>query len=164
MKLLSLDPSSTCTGYALFKKGELGEFGLLKPSKRYDAWERIKIIVEDVRSLIRIHKCDRVIIEVGKKPHGSVRQQSMGAGLIVYGMALGAVCLAVAESLESGRCEHVDANAWTRKKRKADRIAELAMYCPRYEPAKDPGGDAADAIDMGVWWLQDKRIRSGGDI
>ena len=166
MKLISIDPSSTRTGVAVFRDGDLTESFALRSGAR-QPWQRIRnILIELERELqFRVELPDAVIIEVGKKPHAKKRQSMAGAGLITYGMAVGAVCRLLDDVSGHGYVfpvEHIDVNEWTKRSNrqipKYQRLAELAVVCPQYNPEDDPGGDIGDAIAMGLWWLERKRV------
>ena len=71
---------------------------------------------------------------------------------VVYGTVLG---YAAGLASDQPRCTVAvaDNQQWTRGKSKDDRQAATAMQFPQYDASRDPGGDMADAIEMGLWWL-----------
>lgn len=167
MKLLSIDPSSTRTGLAGFDDfGGDPELVLTDAITPIDVepWPRVCKIADWVRNHIEGFWPDRVIVELGKKVHGNKRWQTYGAGMSVYGMAVGAVLWEVHKIKGVGRYEIVDANEWTRRGHrqisKTKRNAELELIYPnQYRVKQDPGGDIGDAISMGLWWLEEQRVR-----
>lgn len=114
MRILALDPSSSCVGYAVLtglEPAELIDGGLIKPSqaKRVTAdlppWlsERLRApsmravhgiyaITATIDELIAEHAPATIVVEVpsGKAGTGS-RQQRAGGGLTTLGLAAGAV-------------------------------------------------------------------------
>jgi Holliday junction resolvasome RuvABC endonuclease subunit len=162
--ILSLDPSSSCTGYALLTgptKHELVDGGIITATpKKAPAIERMRQMARDVAAIIteRREQLQSVVIEV---PSGKVHRRmwgaSKGAGLSTYGMAVGYIMATVEAS--GVPCVPVFENDWTRQVPKATRIAEVAMvYRGAYDESKDPGGDFADAIALGRWALLRERI------
>jgi Holliday junction resolvasome RuvABC endonuclease subunit len=155
--LLALDPSSTRTGYAVFA-GELVDAGLLTPRPRkLDFVPRIHQMAADVRGLIEQYLPEKIVIEI-TSGHVGHRHKGHGAGLSVYGMAVGYL-LAVVEA--SGRSvSAIEENVWTRGVPKTKRTAMIAaMYRRQYNPANDPGGDVADAIGLGRFFLAERKVK-----
>lgn len=165
MKILSIDPSSTCTGYAVFEHGpdaptpRLIEHGRLTAKSSLSALGRIDAIVEDVLDICIERRPKHVVIEIPSgKVAGRVRGRSGGTGLSVYGMAVGAIRQAMRQLDGTGGSFVHDAleSTWigTANRSKATRqLAARSMY-PDYNPDTDTGGDAADAIMLGVWWCE----------
>ncbi len=162
MKLLSLDPSSTRTGYAVTTgpaPSEILHAGYFTPRpQRLSAYERIGQMVTDLQELLEEERPAAVLIEMPDgKIHGRKRR-SGGAGQSIYGAAAGALWQAVraAPSWAEGGpgLVTVDPNTWTRSRTKAQRHAELARLCPAYAAivASDAGGDVGDAIGLAWWW------------
>lgn len=159
MKILALDPSSTLTGYAVLADARtVLDVGLIRPNRTRDAAnERIRAMATDVLALIGEHRPDVVVVEdtsgkVGRR--GRARGMN-GAGLAVHGKAVGWI-LSACESA-GVRVEPVAENDWTRGVRKATRQARVAAeFKGKYDPARDGGGDAADAIGLARWWFVSK--------
>jgi Holliday junction resolvasome RuvABC endonuclease subunit len=169
MKVLALDPSSTRCGYALLAglaADDLVEFGYLTPgAKRTTAIERIEDLVFEVRQLAADAKLTDIVIEISSGKVGR-RHAGGGAGLAVYGMAAGAIWAA----LQCTVCPRVTVhtvieNVWTQGKAKSRRARVLAMLYPRYGAAvsrgQDGGLDAADAIGIGRWFLEERTLSRG---
>ena len=163
--IFAIDPSSTRTGWAVIQPPErLLQAGLLLPSKTRAASEfRIETMCQDLRDLLDEWQPTVVVIEwtsgkVNVKRHGGA-----GAGLAVYGIAIGALwqtAVVWAESRESPahvRC--VDENQWTCGTSKRRRMAAAQCQFPEYHNAVDPGGDIADAIGLASWLLKERRVK-----
>lgn len=159
MKLLSLDPSSSCTGYAVFDATELVDAGKLLPNRAKDVPnDRIDAIVAELVKLVTEHRPDVIVMEdtSGKvsKRHGS----GGGAGLAIYGKAVGEIRRAM--KITGIPVDCVLENEWTRGTSKGNRqMWCAAKYSRQYDPNADPGGDVSDAICLGDWWLEKQRLR-----
>lgn len=165
MKLLTLDPSSSRSGYAVTTgptPAEILHAGYFTPRpQRLPAYERIAQMVIDLEELLAEEEPAAVLIEMPDgKIHGRNRK-SGGAGQSIYGAAAGALWQVVRSHSAGGAggaggpsLETIDPNTWTRSRTKAQRHAELARLCPSYaEIARsDSGGDVGDAIGLAWWW------------
>lgn len=151
MKLLALDPGSIRTGYAIFRDGVLVDAGHLRAPKDWTLVERIYALVADLRKLIDETKPGMMLIEItsGKV---QARHGGGGAGLAIYGVAVGALW---ATCMQLGNVEAVLENVWTGGVPKTKRQRAIAAEFPRYRAiaSKDSGGDIADAIGLGMWYL-----------
>jgi len=169
MKILSLDPSSTKTGWAVMRPPEhLVEAGIITPAKTgLTAPVRILQITRDIRTLLKLHRPETVLLEWVSQHVQAKRHHGGGAGLAVYGLAVGVaweVCLEWRrETGEPGGIYPdvvtVAPNDWTAGRPKRCRQAAIAAMFRQYDPAKDAGGDLADAIGLGVWWLRERAVR-----
>lgn len=155
MKLLALDPSSKRTGYAVLnERGAILDAGYLTPDHATDSpirrIERMAIEAQAIGS----EGVDAVVIEI-TSGHVGKRHKGHGAGLAVYGMAVGAIWGAFRFG-RTVRLYEVAENVWTKGRPKATRRNELALRYPKYAQvmAKDGGGDVADAIGLGQWFLE----------
>jgi len=168
--ILSVDPSSTRTGWALLSQGErLLQGGILTPDKvRSDPQFRIAAMCRDLRQLLDEIEPETILIEITSgKVAGHKRNAMKGAGLGVYGMAVGAIWQAAEAWLRSRPPEQkneteivlIKENDWTRGIPKSDRIAGVASRFPEYSSEQDPGGDLADAIGLAIWYLTEHRAR-----
>lgn len=177
MRLLALDPSSSCTGYAVLEgllPADLVEGGLLKPSasKRVvgcsveagnaalsswmsrgelGAYRRVVETLEDVRGLVARVEPELVVVEVPSGKVGTGARRGAKGSLTTYGMAAGAVWSVCRELLPT---VPVTERVWTADAgSKAKRAAlALSVYGRRYDAGQDPGGDTADAIGLGRWY------------
>lgn len=60
---LSLDTSSSCTGWAFFSNGKNKQYGLIDRAKIKDSHERLKQMVKDIYMLINYYSPDCIVIE-----------------------------------------------------------------------------------------------------
>ena len=159
-RVLSIDPSSTCMGYAVMTEAKaLVDCGLLKPLRTRDpANARIETMVGEAVRLAQEMKPTRILIEdtsgkVGRRHRGN------GAGLAVHGKSIGWLVgrlfpLGIPITL-------VPENDWTNGVQKARRQQIVAVaFRPQYQAAQDKGGDAADAIGLARWWFVQHFIAS----
>ena len=165
--ILSLDPSSTKTGWALLDRSEqLLQGGLLTPDKQQcEPQFRIARMCSDLAQLLSEIEPEVILIEITSGKVGK-RHGGSGAGLGIYGLAVGAVWQAAeawVRLLPSERQSETEIvlireNDWTRGVPKADRIAGIESRFPEYSSDQDSGGDLADAIGLGQWWLTEYRL------
>ena len=154
MIVLSLDPSSTRTGYAVMADAlTIIDAGLLN-SDPTDAWlVRVKAIVRDLGKLLNEHCPDVILVEV---PHQ--HNKASHKNLAVYGFAVGVMwweCYSFTEETHA-----INAEEWTGKVPKRRRQQNIRMVFPhRYIPALDKGGDIADAIGMALWWFGQQKAK-----
>lgn len=160
-RLISLDPSSRCTGAAVFEC-EAGRHRLIhaarlqsKPQNK-PAYERIDQIVDQALALVETYHPALALIETtsGKT---SGRHGGRGAGLAIYGVAVGAVRQAMRSRLGKARVIGVLENDWTARTTKLDRW----HYCKATYPSHaavwnaDEGDyDASDAAYLFYWCQQ----------
>jgi hypothetical protein len=164
MIVMGIDPSSTCTGYAVMSDdGLLIDVGRLRP--RLDAApppERILAMIAELPGLIREHQPAIVVVEM---PSGKVAGRIAWrhpSGLAVYGFAAGAIWHAIV-GLVGGLCVvMVNELVWTRSVPKAIRIQRIAAEYPAYAEiigdGEDSGGDAGDAIGLAQWYFGQMRV------
>jgi Holliday junction resolvasome RuvABC endonuclease subunit len=155
--ILALDPSSTCVGYALVagpRPDQLVDGGLLRPKPaKLPIIARVRQFAQDFRELLEEHRPAVVVMEVSLSRHGRANDRGGASALGVYGLAVEYLF----HSLETSGTpiETLDATQWTERLRKAKRTERIrAIYGTRYPVERDPGGDLADAIGIGRWWLQ----------
>jgi len=93
---------------------------------------------------------------------GRRRHKGGGAGLAVYGSAIGAlwqVAVARARYCESPtRVRCIEENLWTNRVPKEDRVVAVAQRFREFRIEDDPGGDIADAIGLSLWWIREQAI------
>lgn len=169
--LISIDPSITCTGVARFESDGLNSCFRVRPKqtrkgKTIPAHERIEELICELGGEIRgiIHGYQRVnfVVEItsGKT---SGRHGGGGAGLATYGMAVGQVVRFLKEEYGRDQVHEVYENEWTRGKgQKEHRRWHCRHAYPLYAEHAyeiDKGGDIADAILLGDWWINNQRIR-----
>ena len=162
--ILGLDPSSTTTGYAILNGPDnLREAGLFAPTnKRAPALERIAEMIDDLTATIADYHPSRAVIEITSGKVGK-RHGGQGAGLAVYGMAVGALWWATVKLLGPDQVTAIDENTWTQGIPKRRRQMELFARFPKYADwangGNDPGADAADAIGVARWWMMREQIK-----
>lgn len=161
MKILSLDPSSTCCGYAVMTSADRAEeFGILTPEKAAASYEiRAMSLARQIHAAALEVTPEAVVIEIPSRHVNHRRNGGNGAGIAQYAFAAG---------FAAGKLDgHVDlrmfrADEWTGEVPKPDRIAALRVWCRQYnrEAAKgfDTGGDAGDALSLGRWWFKNKVV------
>lgn len=165
---LSLDPGSQITGYAVMAEGErLVEGGVLRPDRTRDpVIDRLRAMKRDLLTLLEQVRPDVIVVEftsgkVGKRHGGS------GAGLAIYGMAVGMlweVCENWAEVRRAYglpcRVECIPENEWTRGQSKAKRAAVITALFPEYLGENDKGMDIADAIGLNLYMQRKEKAES----
>jgi len=172
MIILALDPSLTRTGYALFEAEPIGhperprllDAGHLRPpgqrqGRKLSSIERMRALGDDLRDLIR-GPVGAVVIEVTSGKVNRARHGGAGAGLATYGQTVGYMLGLCEQCLGVHDVHPIYENDWIGKRnggppaRKALRPALVRTYFPdvTYDPADDPGADAADAILLGRWF------------
>lgn len=159
--ILALDPSSTCTGYAVLDfSGRLIEGGILRPtSARLDPATRISQMCADLRALLNLTRPKAIVIEWTSGHVGGRRHHGHGSGLAIYGVALGSLWQTAVGWAQGLGIEviRILENTWTRGIPKVERSARVRMLYPSYNPAADPGGDLADAVGIAVFYLELRR-------
>lgn len=169
MLVLALDPSSTRTGFAVLDRLRLVDAGYLAQPRRLDALARSAGMVDEILGLLRARAglWRAVLIEVPSgRPRSGLRANA-GGYLAIYGLAVGAIWQAVRSwcSLQCAppRVCAVTEREWTRGVPKRVRQRRMALLHPQYaaQLAKDSGGDVADAIGLGAWWLANASNSAG---
>jgi hypothetical protein len=175
MRIFGIDPGSFKTGWGIRivspDLNELYRFGVIKAQKKLEAIDHIRTMRILLFGLLWKYKPDTILIEWTS---GKVNKQHKGggAGLAIHGASVGALWVEAEHWLvEHNRLESparvaqvicVAENEWTRKVPKTVRQMAVMQQWPIYaEQAKvlDPGADAADAIGMIDWWVQERRLR-----
>ena len=152
--VLAIDPSSTRTGYAVMADAmTIIDAGLLKPGKVKDPWlHRVRAMTIDLRGLLREVEPDIVLVEIPHK-HNAPHHKNLAA----YGFAAGAMWAECFDHTEETHA--VSAEVWTGKKSKSARQLGIDLMYPSYDPAKDKGGDIADAIGLARWWFRQQKAQ-----
>jgi hypothetical protein len=167
VKILALDPSSTRTGYAILTSPTadgLVEAGYLRPERSTDRYlDRITAMAQDLHGLISMTAgIDLVVIEMPSGRCGGGQRRGAGSSLIVYGVAAGMLWGVAVGRVGTGvkAVETVFENVWTGRVSKGVRQQRIAAQFPSYAKAcaADTGGDTADAIGLGVWYLEEHII------
>ena len=169
--ILSLDPSSSCLGWATMRPGEVYiASGRIMPGhprthNGYEAYGRIESICTQLDSLMDREQPTIIVVEVtsGKRA-GRLGQNVSHLG--IYGAAVGAVWQkATAWSKDFMRDHRIPCtvdvileNEWTSRQPKALRVATAALMFQQYHSAEDPGGDEADALMLNVWYQRERVV------
>jgi len=137
--------------------------GLLRPNKtKDDANRRIEVMGAELAALIRDVRPAVIVVEDTSGKVGHNRHGGGGAGLAIYGKAIGYMT-AVANA--SGfPVAMVKENDWTRGTPKAIRTARVKQWVRNYDESKDPGGDMADAIGLGKWYAERAKVQRAGGM
>ncbi len=155
LHLLSLDPSSTATGWARFDGLDLVAGDRLRPADRNArAVERILSLSEQLERLIVSCAPDEIVIEVPGRRPGTGARAGASNSLATYGLAVG-VQLQVCWQCSTAAVTAVEPAEWTKGRSKRRRQLALAVRNQKYRMllGGDRGGDIADAIELGFWWL-----------
>lgn len=170
MTWLSLDPSSTRTGYALWSGSILIEAGTLRPDRtRDDVFTRVDTMVRELRALVdemRSGKIETAVIEVPSGRRGRGSEGGATGHLALYGVAVGAI----RETCRGLGIEVVATSEreWTRGRPARRRQSIVARTVVGYDASKDTGADVSDAIGIGQWWISQRMVNAaraaGGDM
>lgn len=164
-RVLSLDPSSSCTGIAIHDCSGPPRLvyadRLRSKPVSLPAYERIDQVAGRLPGLIKSYDVDYAVVEVttGKT---SSRHTGHGAGLAVYGVAVGAMRQALRQALGGVNVLDVLENEWTARTSKLDRWHWCRSNYPSYVElwdkdkitARGDGGDASDATYLFDWCRQ----------
>jgi len=163
--ILALDPSSTRTGIAVmgFDNELIDQFALVpKPDDTSDV--RILIQCRDLRQALDqgVFKPEVIVIEGTSGKINKKRNKGQGAGMAIYGIAVGAIWMTcnwwAADNKSDCPVEIVLENDWTRGVTKKQRAINMSLIYPQYKPYLDPGLDIGDAIGLGLWWLENNKL------
>lgn len=172
MRVLVLDPSSTAVGWAVFDLPVDSEapsaFGVVKPPKsrkgrKLDALDRACILCKELvpELMAGLGGIDLVVAEVStrrmpvhKLSADRQRRESHAQGDIgAYMFAAGMVVASAMQRVE--KYDFVDSSVWTMGRRKERRCRDLELTSGgRYKMEDDPGGDAGDAWNIGLFWIR----------
>lgn len=153
--ILSLDPSSTTTGYAVLSDDgtKLIDAGKLRGKAGTRATDRVLAMREGLIDVLTEHCPRTVLIELPtEKQH--TRNPERKSGMPVWAMAAGALWMVAFDwPYDEDTIAHVIPNTWTRGSTKAHRQRQASLCFPNYDATKDTGGDVSDAITMAMWWI-----------
>ena len=109
---------------------------------------QLKEIVSDGSHPGRYTQC---IIEIPSGKVNLARHHGGGAGLSVYGMAVGVVWHMLYLNSTPIPVTEIE---WTGGFSKEKRAAIAKKIYPQYDPAQDKGNDISDAIALALWWIE----------
>ena len=166
--ILSIDPSSTRTGWALMRQPEqLVRAGLLLPVRQTDPSEdRIAEMCKSLWQILNLWQVKTILIEwtSGKTQK---RHKGSGSGLAVHGAATGALWREVLAWLRWQPPENqlktkvilIRENEWTRGETKKNRAIAIAAMFQEYKIENDPGLDLADAAGLNVFYQRERKTQ-----
>lgn len=156
MRLLAIDPSSTSIGAAVFEGETPVKWCVIKVRGANELKiKALRVAMSDLREFLGpAPSIDRCVVERPAAKAPAKKEHS--AGQATYGMAVGYL-LRELEEWPIDDIETVRADRWTRGKSKEARAARLQFEVPGYSPAGDSGMDAADAIELGLWFIANMR-------
>ena len=162
--IISFDPSSTAIGWAVFFDEKLKGYGVCRPTNKQAHYiSRVKDMLYQidylVSSVLGIGQPATLLVETPSGHVHAKKKSSGGHGQSIYGFAVGAVYMDFCNYEDHFVAEPVDANDWTRGIPKQTRTRKIGLLYPEYNPKEDKGGDAADAIGMALWWMQEEKVR-----
>lgn len=167
---ISLDPSSTAIGYAAFRSLKCVKATIIKPRRQKDpALDRIdwmvKILsqeIDTVYHMLRRRKPREELVVVVEVTSGKVnrnRHGGGGAGLAIYGDAVGSIRTACRLNPQVDRVVQIFENEWIGGHGKAKRRRVAKANYGLYDASEDRGADLADAIALGVWWKEFGKVQ-----
>lgn len=144
MILLSIDPSSSITGAAIFTDESVEKF-LLKPEKKSADWHvRCASMFKEIPLMVAEFKVTDIVIE----DPGYISWRSAKA----YGVIRSAFGMCLMAAMRTGcKVDTVQVTTWTRGRSKVSRAKVIGA-----DADKDKGLDAADAEGLGRWWLANR--------
>ena len=161
--ILAIDPSSSCTGYAvLTTTGDVIVHGRVKAKNGEGNHRRVSRMIDVLVKLAADHKVTEAVIEeptVQNRLKKATGERRAPFTSIPYVVAYGRILQAMSDVAE---VYPVTARDWTRGKPKAARAAYVKDVVPTYTGKGDSGMDEADAIGLGLWWCQQRRLRGAG--
>lgn len=148
--ILAIDPSSTCTGWAVFDgAGQIVDHGRVKPDRGDTPAARVSGMIFRLKDTAAEYRVSVVVIEE-PAPNAKVAFTS-----IPYVTAYGRIYEAMRTAYQ---VETVAASKWTGGRRKPARAAYVKAEVPTYTGKGDSGMDEADAIGLGLWWTAKRRL------
>ena len=144
-RVLVLDVSSVCTGWAVFTGPHPERFGRVKQASKV-LTERIGAMVDAIGAIARTEAPHRIVLEWASKGANVGRG---GHGLTSLGQAQGAVYQALRGL--GVPLVAVEQWEWTDFVPKATRAKLVRQLVPQYATVPDRGGDVGDALGLGLW-------------
>ena len=160
MRLLAVDPSSTCTGWAVLDGARPRDYvdaGRIRLSG--ELTDRILSLRKGLHDVIQRHKPRHVVIEIPNvKQHGRIPGRAQGQA--IYGCAVGVAAGLCFARLGAAHVSLVSASEWTGRTSKAHRVDVMSRIYRAYHWGKRPQAhnDVADALALGGWWFARQRM------
>ena len=157
--LLALDPASSKTGWAKLGHGPtLHEWGLIRRpgGSKSAGWDAVHAMTDAVARLLA--DVDEVVMEGPCAHYDGSGGHASGRKAWTYAATVGAIYHAAMSAVPGGVT--VKPAGWASSKAQA-RLRALALFPGGYDPTKDDkrDNDGADAICLGVKWLDEVRMR-----
>lgn len=155
MRVLGIDPGSVRTGYALIDSvaGTLVQVGVIRPNPGRPV-ERVEQLVDELETVLADLRPDLIVVEVTTGKVARRGRAGGGAGLGVYGMAVGAVYI-TARRFAGAETVGVYENDWTQGVPKSKRLGQIALAFPELVRSKAfQDADIADAVGVALYHLQ----------
>lgn len=160
--ILAVDPSATCTGYAVFRGRTLVRVSTLTPAATHDVYARMMDIADAIQRIAEESSVVEVVVEMPGKYVIPGRP-----ALPVYCVAAGVFLERLRAVVGSGSVFAATPSQWMVGMMKKDqrlRIARglwprVAWPRPTGRVKKNHNSDAADAALLG-WWFLDARDRA----
>lgn len=173
MRGLFLDPSSTETGWAFAawydsdpRNYRIAAAGKLSGGHSKDPYTRIEKQEAELQRLLDNGICDHVVVETSSGKVNRKRHKGGGAGLAIYGAAVGSLwrlarawrritgnprksAVWLADPLPVYRFTEVE---WIGGRSKETRQRIAARAWPGYNPDDDKDFNMSDAIALAVWY------------
>lgn len=170
--ILAIDPSLTCTGWAVLHGPDtVPHFGLIRTPKAKPFLDRVVEVCADLASLVVTYSPGAVVIETPATVMAGGRHRAVVSGA-TYGFLAGA---AYAHLMIAARVpvEGVAATVWTKSlgpavsrtrgdPHKQNRVRAVEYMVPALKGMLGPkttAGNIADAILLGRWWFNQQQTR-----
>jgi hypothetical protein len=150
-RVLAVDASSTAMGLVMIHGGEIKDTRLVKPPDSLDSIARARWMARHLSGEIRTQFPDVVLIERTTGMHHAARPVAVS----VASFAQGVLYVVVTGLVGFNVVHFVAENQWTRGLgKKKQRVESTRLAYPEIANEHDPGGDIADAVGLGMWWIQ----------
>lgn len=170
MKIFTLDPSLTATGWCVADVMghdiEVLGAGRIVAPKDGSTVDRTRTIVDGVRDVAFTRSLTsgteaEIVIEI---PSGRVanRHTGGGFGLAKYGFVVGSIHQMLEILMGRDQVHAIDEGTWTGSRSKQVRKKIAVQHCNALKRIKDPGMDISDAVALAVWWAQVGRHKKAG--
>ena len=151
MRTLSIDPSSTATGWAVWYGGDLGPHGVIKPSRKCEADERVSQTIEVLTDMLGVYAITRAVYEEAQKIDAYNRK-----GIHIYKKAVRVIAMTLVDILGKDNVYTIDPQTWKGSDKKEHTIRKVNLVYRLDLQNKD--NDEADAIGIGEWFLKRQKI------
>lgn len=145
--ILTLDPSSSATGYAIWTaERQCMSSGVIKTSKAKAAEDKYSQHAREILRLCREFLPDLIVLEVPNSGSSYGQREASKVSLMAYAQAVTigqtvGICLGIP-------IERVEVREWKKNDGKEITIARAKQFRPHVTDDNE-----ADAIMVGWWWL-----------